>query len=323
MIHPVIMAGGTGSRLWPLSRQLNPKQFLKLTDEHLSMLQLTVARLEGMESADPLLICNEEHRFLAAEQMRQAGYKDARIILEPCGRNTAPAIALAALQLAKTAGANDDDPLMLVLAADHLIQDVAAFQNGIRKATPLAQQGKLVTFGIVPAHAETGYGYIQQGPELAEDSYGVDRFVEKPDQKTAEQYLASGDYLWNSGMFMFGARRYLAELQKHRPDILAICQAAVDDASEDLHFTRINESIFPSARKTPSTTRLWKKPATPPLWLWMLDGATLAPGLPCGKCPKKMKTATASAVMLSPTTPKAHLCGPKADWSQPSAFKTW
>ncbi|KPQ27985.1 MAG: mannose-1-phosphate guanylyltransferase/mannose-6-phosphate isomerase [Marinobacter excellens HL-55] len=244
MIHPVIMAGGTGSRLWPLSRQLNPKQFLKLTDEHLSMLQLTVARLEGMESADPLLICNEEHRFLAAEQMRQAGYKDARIILEPCGRNTAPAIALAALQLAKTAGANDDDPLMLVLAADHLIQDVAAFQKGIRKATPLAQQGKLVTFGIVPAHAETGYGYIQQGPELADDSYGVDRFVEKPDQKTAEQYLASGDYLWNSGMFMFGARQYLAELQKHRPDILAICQAAVDDASEDLHFTRINESTF-------------------------------------------------------------------------------
>ncbi|MEP3560954.1 MAG: sugar phosphate nucleotidyltransferase, partial [Marinobacter sp.] len=124
MIHPVIMAGGTGSRLWPLSRQLNPKQFLKLTDDHLSMLQLTVARLDGMESADPLLICNEDHRFLAAEQMRQAGYNDARIILEPCGRNTAPAIALAALQLAKATDDSADDPLMLVLAADHLIQDV-------------------------------------------------------------------------------------------------------------------------------------------------------------------------------------------------------
>lgn len=243
MIHPVIMAGGTGSRLWPLSRQLNPKQFLKLTDDRLSMLQLTVARLDGMESADPLLICNEDHRFLAAEQMRQSGYKDARIILEPCGRNTAPAIALAALQLVKNID-EGQDPLMLVLAADHLIKDTAAFQNGIQKAIPLARQGKLVTFGIVPGHAETGYGYIQQGPELAEDSFSVSRFVEKPDQKTAEGYLASGDYLWNSGMFLFGARTYLKELQKHRPDILAICQAAMDDASEDLHFTRVNESVF-------------------------------------------------------------------------------
>src|SRR5690554_3882135 len=244
MIHPVIMAGGTGSRLWPLSRQLNPKQFLKLTDDRLSMLQLTVARLDGMESADPLLICNEEHRFLAAEQMRQAGYKDARIILEPCGRNTAPAIALAALQLTKAAGEDSADPLMLVLAADHLIQDVTAFQQGIQKAVPLAQQGNLVTFGIVPSHAETGYGYIQQGPALEPGSYSVNRFVEKPDLTTAQGYLASGDYLWNSGMFMFGARQYLSELQKYRPEILAICQAAVDDANEDLHFTRINESIF-------------------------------------------------------------------------------
>ncbi|WP_323751850.1 mannose-1-phosphate guanylyltransferase/mannose-6-phosphate isomerase [Marinobacter sp.] len=244
MIHPVIMAGGTGSRLWPLSRQLNPKQFLRLTDDHLSMLQLTVARLDGMESADPLLICNEDHRFLAAEQMRQAGYQDARIILEPCGRNTAPAIALAALQLAKATDDSAEDPLMLVLAADHLIQDVAAFQQGIQKAIPLARQRKLVTFGIVPSHAETGYGYIKQGKELEDSSYGVDRFVEKPDLATAQEYLASGDYLWNSGMFMFGARQYLAELEKHRPEILSICQAAVEDANEDLHFTRVNETIF-------------------------------------------------------------------------------
>jgi len=243
MIQPVIMAGGTGSRLWPLSRQLNPKQFLKLTDDRLSMLQLTVARLSGMESADPLLICNEEHRFLAAEQMRQSGYTDARIILEPCGRNTAPAIALAALQLTKEAD-KEEDPLMLVLAADHLIQDVEAFQNGITNAVPLARQGKLVTFGIVPGHAETGYGYIQQGPALADNCFNVNRFVEKPDLQTAESYLASGDYLWNSGMFMFGAQTYLQELQKHRPDILAICQAALDDAAEDMHFTRINENVF-------------------------------------------------------------------------------
>lgn len=244
MIHPVIMAGGTGSRLWPLSRQLNPKQFLKLTDDRLSMLQLTVARLEGIDATDPLLICNEEHRFLAAEQMRQSGYNDARIILEPCGRNTAPAIALAALRLARAADDSAEDPLMLVLAADHLIKNVAAFQQGIASAVPLAREGKLVTFGIVPGHAETGYGYIQRGKQLAGDSFAVSRFVEKPDLETAEKYLASGDFLWNSGMFLFGARRYLAELEKHRPDILAICQAALEEASEDLHFTRVNESIF-------------------------------------------------------------------------------
>ncbi|MCG7201365.1 mannose-1-phosphate guanylyltransferase/mannose-6-phosphate isomerase [Marinobacter pelagius] len=244
MIHPVIMAGGTGSRLWPLSRQLNPKQFLKLTDERLSMLQMTVARLDGMAAADPLLICNEEHRFLAAEQMRQSGFEDARIILEPCGRNTAPAIALAALQMVKDAGDDADDPLMLVLAADHLIQDVAAFQAGISKATPLAEQGRLVTFGIVPGHPETGYGYIHRSSELAPDCFAVDRFVEKPDLDTARSYLASGDYLWNSGMFLFGARRYLRELEKHRPDILAICRSAIEDASQDLHFTRINAGVF-------------------------------------------------------------------------------
>lgn len=244
MIHPVIMAGGTGSRLWPLSRQLNPKQFLRLTDDHQSMLQLTVARLDGLESADPLLICNEEHRFLAAEQMRQSGHEEARIVLEPCGRNTAPAIALAALQLARSTSEDADDPLMLVLAADHLIQDVPAFQKDVARAVPLAQDGRLVTFGIVPDHAETGYGYIQRGPELAEGSFTVNRFVEKPDQKTAEKYLSSGDYLWNSGMFMFGARQYLAELEKYRPDILAICQAAFEGAAQDLHFTRINEGIF-------------------------------------------------------------------------------
>jgi len=243
MIHPVILAGGSGSRLWPMSRQLNPKQFLKLTDDKLSMLQLTIARLEGIRAADPVLICNEEHRFLAAEQMRQSGHDNTRIILEPCGRNTAPAIALAALQLTKTAD-DTENPLMLILAADHLIQDISAFQAGIAQATPLAQQGTLVTFGIVPGHAETGYGYIQRGPALADAGFRVNRFVEKPDLQTAEEYLASGDYLWNSGMFMFGARTFIEELQKHRPDILAICQAAMDGASEDLHFIRVNENVF-------------------------------------------------------------------------------
>ncbi|MCK2149774.1 mannose-1-phosphate guanylyltransferase/mannose-6-phosphate isomerase [Marinobacter alexandrii] len=242
MIHPVIMAGGTGSRLWPLSRQLNPKQFLKLTDSPLSMLQSTVARLEGLKAEKPLLICNEEHRFLAAEQMRQSGHDDVQIILEPCGRNTAPAIALAAIQLCENAGS--DNPLMLVLAADHLIQNTEAFQQGVAKAIPLAEQGKLVTFGIVPSHPETGYGYIHRGTELASDCYSVDKFVEKPDLDTANAYLASGNYLWNSGMFLFSARDYLKELEAHRPDILSACKAAIADASEDLHFTRVNPDLF-------------------------------------------------------------------------------
>ena len=242
MIHPVIMAGGTGSRLWPLSRQLNPKQFLKLTDSPLSMLQSTVSRLDGMEAQKPLLICNEEHRFLAAEQMRQSGHEDTCIILEPCGRNTAPAIALAALQLCETS--EEDDPLMLVLAADHLIKDVTAFQEGVAKAVPLAIEGKLVTFGIVPQQPETGYGYIHRGRALGVDCYAVDGFVEKPDSQTAEAYLASGEYLWNSGMFLFGARQYLAELELYRPDILDACRAAMAETSTDLHFIRISPDLF-------------------------------------------------------------------------------
>lgn len=242
MIHPVIMAGGTGSRLWPLSRQLNPKQFLKLTDSPFSMLQSTVARLNGMDTHEPLLICNEEHRFLAAEQMRQSGHEDSRIILEPCGRNTAPAIALAALQLCENS--SDEDPLMLVLAADHLIKDVEAFQAGVAKAAPLAEEGKLVTFGIVPHQPETGYGYIHRGSELTTDCYSVDGFVEKPDVQTAKDYLASGEYLWNSGMFLFSAKQYLVELEQHRPDILTACRAAMTDTQADLHFIRVNSELF-------------------------------------------------------------------------------
>ncbi|MBU2874063.1 mannose-1-phosphate guanylyltransferase/mannose-6-phosphate isomerase [Marinobacter salexigens] len=244
MIYPVIMAGGTGSRLWPLSRQLNPKQFLKLTDGPLSMLQSTVARLDGMDIRKPLLICNEEHRFLAAEQMRQSGLEDSSIILEPCGRNTAPAIALAALRLCESS--DSEDPLMLVLAADHLIKDVSAFQQGVAKAVPLAQEGKLVTFGIVPHQPETGYGYIHRGAELSADCYSVDGFVEKPDSQTAKAYLESGEYLWNSGMFMFGAQQYLNELELHRPDILKACRAAMADTHEDLHFIRVNSELFAS-----------------------------------------------------------------------------
>ena len=240
MLYPVIMAGGSGSRLWPLSRQLNPKQFISLTDDTLSMLQQTVQRLAPLQVSQPLLICNEQHRFLAAEQLRQLGLNEAKIILEPVGRNTAPAIALAALKL-RSAG---DDPLMLVLAADHLIRDKAAFHRCIVQAEALAVQGKLVTFGIVPTHAETGYGYIQQGTALSDTSFAVSRFVEKPDAATAQGYIAAGDYLWNSGMFLFRASRYLEELAAHRPDILGACEQAMAGASEDMHFTRVNAEAF-------------------------------------------------------------------------------
>ena len=240
MFFPIIMAGGSGSRLWPLSRQLNPKQFLPLADADFSMLQATIKRLEGLDAALPRLICNEQHRFLAAEQMRLLGMEQVNILLEPVGRNTAPAIALAALQACNDA----EDPVLLVLAADHLIQDDQAFQASIRAALPLAQRGKLVTFGIVPTHAETGYGYIEKGDNLGSDGFMVSRFVEKPDLLTAQEYLASGSYFWNRGMFMFRARRYLEELERFRPDILSACRDALSGGSQDMHFTRVDHVAF-------------------------------------------------------------------------------
>lgn len=240
MLFPIIMAGGSGSRLWPLSRQLNPKQFLPLADADFSMLQATIQRLDGLGAALPRLICNEQHRFLAAEQLRLLGLEKAGILLEPVGRNTAPAIALAALQACSEA----EDPILLILAADHLIQDVEAFQTCIQTALPLAQDGKLVTFGIVPTHAETGYGYIEQGIDVGIGGFKVSRFVEKPDLVTAQEYLANGSYFWNSGMFMFRASRYLEELETYRPDILAACRAALAGGSQDMHFTRVDEAAF-------------------------------------------------------------------------------
>jgi len=240
MLFPVIMAGGSGSRLWPLSRQLNPKQFLPLADAELSMLQATIQRLDGLAVALPRLICNEQHRFLAAEQLRQLGMEQANILLEPVGRNTAPAIALAALQAVEEV----DDPILLVLAADHLIQDVAAFHASIRTALPLAADGKLVTFGIVPTHPETGYGYIEQGHSVGDGGYAVNRFVEKPDLATARDYLACGNYFWNSGMFMFRASRYLEELERFQPAILAACRAALKGGTQDMHFTRVDHDAF-------------------------------------------------------------------------------
>lgn len=241
MITPVIMAGGAGSRLWPLSRELYPKQFLTVTGEQ-SMLQQTVARLSNIEHSSPVLICNEEHRFVAAEQMRLGDYEHGGIILEPVGRNTAPAIALAAIQ-ALNNSAKGEEPILLVLAADHVIENVKAFEDSVIKALHFAQQGKLVTFGIVPTAPETGYGYIKSGKQNGE-AFSVSEFVEKPDLTTAKKYLENGSYYWNSGMFLFKASRYLEELEQFSPEMLDICQKAIATPSTDMEFIRVDKAIF-------------------------------------------------------------------------------
>lgn len=241
-ITPIIMAGGSGSRLWPLSRQLRPKQFLELLGNE-SLIQQTLARLDGLDVTAPIVITNEEHRFLAAEQLRAIGIQNASLLLEPEGRNTAPAIALGALQALRNGGANDS--LLLVLAADHVIQDVDAFQKVVTGAIALAREGRLVTFGIVPTCAETGYGYIQKGRALGE-GFEVARFVEKPDKNVATGYFESGDYLWNSGMFLMRADRYLDALRTYAPDILAACEKAIEGASNDLDFVRVDKASFVS-----------------------------------------------------------------------------
>ncbi|AOS97185.1 Mannose-1-phosphate guanylyltransferase 1 [Microbulbifer aggregans] len=240
MLLPVIMAGGSGSRLWPLSRQLFPKQFLPLTGEQ-TMLQETCARLDGLDHQPPLIICGDDHRFTVAEQLREAKEGHSGIVLEPAGRNTAPAVALAALR-ATTGG--ESDPLLLVLAADHVIRDVAAFQDAVNKAIPHAEQGKLVTFGIVPTGPETGYGYIRRNADSGDTAFAVEEFVEKPDLATAEQYVASGDFYWNSGMFLFRASRYLEELKAHRPDMLAACEQSMTGAAIDIDFVRPSQESF-------------------------------------------------------------------------------
>lgn len=239
MIIPIIMAGGSGTRLWPLSRSLYPKQFLSLINEN-SLLQETLKRLDGLNCLPPVIVSNNEHRFIVAEQLRQFGVDDFQIILEPVGRNTALAVALAALKSLELHG----DHHMLVLAADHAIQDIEAFHAAVLAAEQESVDNKLVTFGIVPTKPETGYGYIKKGEQVKNSVFKVNSFVEKPDLETAKNYLEQKCYLWNSGMFMFKASVYLDELKKFRPDILAACKESLSSASTDLDFIRLNSDVF-------------------------------------------------------------------------------
>jgi mannose-1-phosphate guanylyltransferase/mannose-6-phosphate isomerase len=265
-VVPVVLSGGAGTRLWPLSRELFPKQLLPLAGGSETMLQATVARTAGLPAVGaPVVVCNEAHRFMVAEQLRQAGVEGARIVLEPVGRNTAPAIALAAHAALAAAGPSQGagaapdghGPLLLVLPADHVVRDVAAFQAVVRAALPAAEAGRLVTFGVVPEGPETGYGYIRRAAEPLAGLpgttpggavYPIDRFVEKPDLATAERFVTSGEYYWNSGMFLFGARRYLRELEAQAPDIAAAAAAAFAAAQSDLDFVRIDAETFGACR---------------------------------------------------------------------------
>lgn len=235
---PVILSGGSGTRLWPLSRSGHPKQFLALDGER-SMLQATWQRIAGMpDVAAPLVVTNEAHRFMVAEQLRQVDCVPQAIVLEPAGRNTAPAIAVAAMQ----ARADGNDPLLLVLPSDHVVADGEAFRAAVGEAVPAAAAGGLLTFGIVPTAPETGYGYIRLGP--GQGVRAVEEFVEKPDADTARRYLESGDYVWNSGMFLMRASRYLDELAQHRPDILEACHRAFAGAARDADFLRLDRGAF-------------------------------------------------------------------------------
>ena len=241
-IIPVILSGGSGTRLWPLSRESHPKQFLPLLGDR-SLLQMTWLRLRGLAGmGQPLVVANEEHRFLVAEQLRQVDAQPAALILEPVGRNTAPAIAVAAMR----AMAGGDDPVLLVLPSDHVIADEPGFRAAILQVLPAAEAGELVTFGIVPTAPETGYGYIKAaaGAGPVGGVRPVQRFVEKPDADTAGQYLASGEYFWNSGMFAFRASRYLEELQRTRPQMVAAVREALDKASVDADFLRLDKDAF-------------------------------------------------------------------------------
>lgn len=239
-IVPVILSGGSGARLWPLSRKQYPKQYLPLAGDN-TMLQEAILRLDGLDNlADPIIVCNADHRFLVAEQCQQINIENPIILLEPVGRNTAPAIAAAALQSLKIT----NDAVLLVLSADHVIQDAEVFHQAINIANKQALNGKLATFGIVPTDANTGYGYIKILKDNIDDTYKVEEFVEKPDLETAQTYLEEGNYLWNSGMFMFKADVLIDELTTHSSDIIDSVNNAINNATQDLDFIRLDKQAF-------------------------------------------------------------------------------
>ena len=244
-IIPVILSGGEGTRLWPLSRRSYPKQFLNLQFQNqYSLFQATQKRISSLEGIqEPMLICNEEHRFIIAEQMREINVKPQSIILEPCGRNTAPAITIAALKALE----NEDDPILLILASDHNIKDTENFNQVIRKSVSTAQEGKLVTFGIIPKSPEVGYGYIQSYDELDNEKLKgstIKKFIEKPELSSAEIFIKDKTYTWNSGIFLFKAKSILKEIKKYQPQIINYCQKSLIGNSLDLDFQRINKKYF-------------------------------------------------------------------------------
>ncbi|MCB9481741.1 MAG: mannose-1-phosphate guanylyltransferase/mannose-6-phosphate isomerase [Desulfobacteraceae bacterium] len=240
MLIPVILAGGSGTRLWPLSRRLYPKQLIELTSDN-TMLQETILRLENIENlSDPIIICNEEHRFMVAEQLRQISIESPSIILEPVAKNTAPAIAAAAVKALEL----DSDPTLIVLPADHYIGDMENFKKSIKTGYEAAEKDLVITFGIVPSSPETGYGYIKKGAAVSDQVSMVEKFVEKPDLETAKQYLESGRYLWNSGMFIFKAKTIIEEFENNSPEILKCSRTAVEKSSVDLDFMRLDRESF-------------------------------------------------------------------------------
>jgi len=237
---PVILSGGSGTRLWPLSREMYPKQFLPLVGDK-SMLQATWLRVAAIAGSGPIVVANAEQRFITAEQLQQIGAQPLAIMLEPSGRNSAPAIAVAALEAMRS----DPEALLLVLPSDHVIRDEAAFRTAVATAIPAAESGKLVTFGIVPTSPETGYGYIKAA--MGDAVRDVERFVEKPDQATAEAYLASGEYFWNSGMFLFKASRYIEEMENLQPAIIKACRTSLELGARDADFVRLDKDTFESS----------------------------------------------------------------------------
>ena len=245
-VTPVILSGGAGTRLWPLSRELYPKQFLPLNEPQRTMLQATADRVLGLPelAEQSVVVCNEEHRFLVAEQLREREFPSPVILLEPVGRNTAPAVAVAALQTLE----QDPEAMLLVMPADHAMTDPGAFQSAVTAGIAAAEEGALVTFGITPSAPETGYGYIRARTAPSTDPVSVAEFVEKPDAATAQRYLESGNYLWNSGLFLFRADRYIAELEHLEPDMVAACREALAAADRDLDFVRLHAEAFGRCR---------------------------------------------------------------------------